>query len=234
MNEGLIALVRGIIGFFTLLILTRVLGKQQISQLTFFDYVVGITIGSIAATLTTDLTSRAWPHWVGLVTWTALCLSLQFITIKSKSLEKYIGGEPTVIIENGKILEKSMKNFRYTISDLLDQLRDKDIFDITEVAYAILEKDGSLSVLKKPEYVPVTPKDLKLKTPSASIDFELIYDGSIIQKNLTIISRDEKWLVSRLKKQGINHISEVFLAIYNESSGLYIDLYKDNIKSKSN
>ena len=88
MNEGLIVLVRGTIGFFTLLIFTRILGKQQISQLTLFDYVVGITIGSIASTLTTDLTSRAWPHWVGLFTWTALCFILQLITLKSKAAEK--------------------------------------------------------------------------------------------------------------------------------------------------
>lgn len=98
MNEGLIVLVRGIIGFFTLLIFTRILGKQQVSQLTFFDYVVGITIGSTASTLTTDLTSNAWPHWVGLVTWTSLCLILQFITLKLKVAEKYLDGERAIHI----------------------------------------------------------------------------------------------------------------------------------------
>ena len=172
MNEGLIVLVRGIIGFFTLLIFTRILGKQQVSQLTFFDYVVGITIGSTASTLTTDLTSRAWPHWVGLFTWTALCLILQLITLKSKTAEKYLDGEPTLIIINGKILEQSMKKFRYTIGDLLSQLRDKGIFDIDQVAFAVLEKDGQLSILKKTECDPVTPKDLKIKTSPASIDYK--------------------------------------------------------------
>lgn len=136
-NEGLIVLVRGIIGFFTLLIFTRVLGKQQISQLTFFDYVVGITIGSTASSLTTDLTSRTWPHWVGLFTWTVLCLALQLITIKSKTAEKFLDGEPTIVIMNGKTLEESMKKVRYTIGDLLAQLRDKGIFDLDQVAYAV-------------------------------------------------------------------------------------------------
>ena len=230
MNEGLIVLVRGIIGFFTLLILTRVLGKQQISQLTLFDYVIGITIGSTASSLTTDLTSRAWPHWVGLFTWTSLCLILQLITLKSKTAEKYLDGEPTIIITNGKILEKSMKKFRYTIGDLLEQLRDKGIFDLEEVAYAVLEKDGQLSILKKPECNPVTPKDLKLKTSAASIDVEIIYDGSVLQENLISVNRNERWLMTKLKKQGVNDANEVFLATYNPSSGLHVDLYEDHIE----
>ena len=233
MNEGLIVLVRGLIGFFTLLIFTRILGKQQISQLTFFDYVVGITIGSTASTLTTDLTSRAWPHWVGLFTWTALCFILQLITLKSKAAEKYLDGEPTIVITNGKILEKSMKKFRYTIGDLLEQLRDKGIFDLDEVAYAVLEKDGQLSILKKPECDHVTPKDLKLKTANASIDLEVIYDGSILQDHLISINRNEKWLMTKLKKQGIKDAAEVFLATYNASSGLHIDLYEDHIKQNN-
>ncbi|MCB2293446.1 DUF421 domain-containing protein [Clostridium algoriphilum] len=233
MNEGLIVLVRGVIGFFTLLIFTRVLGKQQVSQLTFFDYVVGITIGSTASTLTTDLTSRAWPHWVGLFTWATLCLILQLITVKSKTAEEFLDGKPTIVITNGKILEQSMKTYRYTISDLLAQLRDKGIFDLDQIAYAVLEKDGTLSILKKTECDPVTPKDLNIKTTAASIDYEVIYDGSIIQKNLISINRNERWLINKLKKQSINDISEVFLAIYNANSGLHVDFYKDHIKEKN-
>ncbi len=233
MNEGLMVLVRGIIGFFTLLIFTRILGKQQISQLTFFDYVVGITIGSTASSLTTDLTSRAWPHWVGLFTWTVLCLILQLTTLKSKTAEKFLDGEPTIVIIDGIIHEESMKKFRYTIADLLTQLRDKGIFDISEVAYAVLEKDGKLSVLKKPECNPATPKDLNIKTSTDDIDFEVIYDGAILHDNLVIINRNERWLMNKLKKRSINDASEVFLAIYNASSGLYIDLYKDHIKQKN-
>jgi uncharacterized membrane protein YcaP (DUF421 family) len=231
-NEGLMTFVRGLIGFFTLLIFTRILGKQQVSQLTFFDYVVGITIGSTASSLTTDLTSRAWPHWVGLLTWTALCFILQLITLKSKTAEKYLDGQPTIIIANGKILEKSMKKYRYTIGDLLSQLRDKGIFDLDDVAFAVLEKDGQLSILKKPEHDPITPKDLKIKVSPVSIDYEVIYDGSIIEDNLTTINRNKKWLMNKLKKQGISDTSKVFLATYNASSGLHIDLYEDHIKKQ--
>ena len=89
-----------------------------------------------------------------------------------------------------------------------------------------------MSILKKTECDPVTPKDLKLKTSPASIDYEVIYDGSILQDNLDIINRNEKWLMNKLKKQGISDVSEVFLATYNASSGLHIDLYDDHIKEK--
>ena len=123
-----------------------------------------------------------------------------------------------------------MKKFRYTIADLLEQLRDKGVFDLDDIAYAVLEKNGQLSILKKPECDSVTPKDLKLKTSTANIDLEVIYDGSILQDNLISINRNEKWLMTKLKKQGINDAAEVFLATYNASSGLHIDLYEDHLE----
>ncbi|KYH29573.1 MULTISPECIES: DUF421 domain-containing protein [Clostridium] len=230
MNEALIVLVRGIIGFFSLLIFARILGKQQISQLTFFDYILGITIGSTASTLTTDLTSTVWCHWVGLLTWTVLSLILQFIALKSKRASDYLDDKPTIIIMNGKILESSMKKLRYRLSDLLEQLRDKGVFDLNQVAFAILEKDGQLSVLKKPEYEPVTPKDLNLTVPPSYLSSELIYDGIVIEENLKKVNKDMKWLDLQLKAHNVKHISDVFIATYNPPDSIYIDLYKDHIQ----
>ena len=109
MNEGLVVFVRAIIAFFSLLIFAKILGKQQISQLTFFDYALGITIGSIAATLTTDLSSRAWPHFVGMLTWCLLGYLMEYITEKWRYAAKYIEGEPTIVIMNGKIMESALK-----------------------------------------------------------------------------------------------------------------------------
>lgn len=231
MNEALIVTVRGIIGFFTLLIFARILGKQQISQLTFFEYVVGITIGSTASTLTTDLTSSAWSHWVGLLVWTAACFILQYISIKWRTASIYLAGEPTIVIMDGKILEDNMHKYRYTLDDLLEQLRDKEVFDINKVAYAILEKDGQLSVLKKSEYNPVTPKDLNIKTQPSNIGIELIYNGIVIDNNLNQINKNRTWLNKELKKLSITSPTQVFLASYNSESGLYIDLYKDHVNN---
>jgi uncharacterized membrane protein YcaP (DUF421 family) len=149
LNEGLVVLVRSIIAFFSLLIFTRIIGKEQISQLTFFDYVLGITIGSIAASLTTDLSSRAWPHWVGLITWAALGFLMEIITLKWRYAAKVLEGEPDIVIMNGKILEKTLKKSKYRVSDILELLRNQGVFDLNEVSYAIMESNGRLSVTEK-------------------------------------------------------------------------------------
>lgn len=230
MNEALIVLVRGIISFFSLLIFARLLGKQQISQLTFFDYILGITIGSTASTLTTDLTSRAWPHWVGLLTWTILSLLLQFITMKSKTASDYLDDVPAVVIMDGKILEGAMKKSRYRLGELLEQLRDKGVFDLTQVAFAVLEKDGQLSVLKKAQFQPVTPNDLNLTPAPVALSSEIIYDGIIIDENLKNINKDINWLYTQLKAHNVKDPSEVFVATFTPPDTVYIDLYKDHMQ----
>ena len=115
MNEGLVVLVRAIIGFFSLLIFARILGKEQISQLTFFDYILGITIGSIASELTVDLSSRAWPHWVGLITWASLAYLMEIISLKWRYAAKYIEGEPAIVIMNGRIMEDVLRKMKIRI-----------------------------------------------------------------------------------------------------------------------
>lgn len=232
MNEALVEIVRAVIAFFTLLIFTRLLGKQQMSQLTFFDYVLGITVGSIAASLTTDLTSKAWPHWVGLATWIIAVLSVQLVTTKWRYAAKYIDGEPTVVIMNGKIMEDAMKKLRYRISDLTEQLRDKDVFDISQVEFAVLEVSGKLTVLKKGQHQPVTPKDMNMKVKNKGLSTEIIYDGVVVENNLKQMNKDRKWLDMELKNQGIKDVTEVFYAEL-ASGKLYVDKYKDQLKKKT-
>ena len=222
-------IVRGLIAFFTLLIFTRLLGKQELSQLTFFDYINGITIGSIAASLTTNLNSRALNEWTGLATWTAAVLLLHLITLKSRYFSKFLDGEPTVVIMNGQIMDKTMKKMHYRISELMAQLREKGIFDISQVEFAILETSGQLNVLKKSSYQPVTPHDLDLPTKYMGLSVELISDGKIIEQNLKQIQLDRFWLEDQLKAQGINDPSEVFLALIDTQGNLYIDKYTDNV-----
>lgn len=231
MNEGLVVLVRAIIGFFSLLIFARILGKEQISQLTFFDYILGITIGSIASELTVDLSSRAWPHWVGLITWAALAYLMEIISLKWRYAAKYIEGEPAIVIMNGKIMENVLRKMKIRISDIMVLLRNKDVFDLNEVDYAILEPNGQISVLKKPEHLPLTPKDMNITVTPTGISTELIYDGKIIEENLKQMNKDTKWLMKELKKHGIKDVSEAFLVTLNDAGSLYVDKYKDNIKN---
>jgi uncharacterized membrane protein YcaP (DUF421 family) len=229
LNEGLVVLVRSIISFFSLLIFAKILGKQQISQLTFFDYTLGITIGSIAATLTTDLSSRAWPHFVGLFAWAFLGYLMQLITEKWRYAAKYIEGEPTIIIMNGKIMENALKKMKYTAADIMSLLRIKDVFDLSQVDFAIIEPNGQLSVLKKPEYEPLTPKDMSILKAPSGISTELIYDGILIDQNLKQLNKSKKWLIDQLKMHEVKDISDVFLATLTPSGSLYIDKYNDHM-----
>lgn len=229
MNEGLVVLVRSVIGFFSLLIFTRIIGKEQISQLTFFDYVLGITIGSIAASLTTDLSSRAWPHWVGLITWAALGYLMEIVTLKWRYVAKVLEGEPVIVIMNGKIMEKALKKAKYRVSDILELMRNQGVFDPNEVDFAIIESNGRLSVLKKAEHLPLTPKDMNIQAKNSGISTELIYDGILIEENLRQLDKDKAWLMGELKAHGINNISEVFLVTLNPEGSIYIDKYDDHI-----
>lgn len=230
MNEGLVVFVRAIIGFFSLLIFARIIGKEQISQMTFFDYILGITIGSIAAELTTDLSSRAWPHWVGLITWAALGFIMEKISMRWRYAAKILEGEPTIVIMNGKIMEDVLRKMKYSVSDVLVLLRNKDVFNPNEVAYAIIEPNGNISVLKKPEYLSLTPKDMNIKVKASGIATEMIYDGIVIKENLRQLNKDEKWLYSELKKHGVKDPTEVFLLTLDPGGNLYIDKYEDHIK----
>jgi len=230
MDEGLVVIVRAFIGFFSLLIFTRVMGKEQISQLNLFDYMLGITIGSIAATLTTDLSSRAWPHWVGLVTWCLLGYLMDLITSKWRYASKVLEGEPAIVIMNGKIMDNVLKKMKYRISEILELLRNKNVFDVNQVDFAIIEPNGQLSVLLKPEYLPLTPKDMKQPASPSGISTELVYDGLIIDENLRQLNKDKAWLLKELKKQGIKDISEVFLVTLNPAGSLYVDKYEDHLK----
>ncbi len=230
MNEGLVVIVRAIISFFSLLIFTRLLGKEQISQLTFFDYITGITIGSIAAEATVDLSSRAWPHWVGLLSWAVLTYLMEVIVLKWRYVAKYIDGEPTIVIMNGKIMERALKKMRFRVCEILELLRNQGVFDLNEVDYAIIEPNGSLSVLKKPEHLPLTPKDMNIPVSPTGISTELVYDGVLIEENLKQMNKDKKWLMNELKKHGVKDISEVFLVLLNDAGSLYVDKYNDHIK----
>jgi len=156
-NEPAIALIRSLIAFFTLFIFSRLLGKQQIAQLTFFEYVTGITIGSIAADLSINLETQGLIPWIGLVTWAFLTMFLQWIVTKNRRLAKIVEGEPVVVIQGGKILEQNLRLLRYRVDDLMLKLRQKNVFDIADVEVALVEPNGALSVQKNPKLSRLRP-----------------------------------------------------------------------------
>ncbi|ETT31461.1 DUF421 domain-containing protein [Paenibacillus sp. FSL H7-0942] len=231
MEETWVVAVRSIIAFLTLIIYTRVLGKQQMGNLTYFDYINGITIGSIAGTFATDLSSKAWIHFVALTIFTIITIIFQYITLKNRTISKLMDSDPTLIIQNGKILEQNLSKMRVKFDELTMMLRQKDVFDITTLDYAILEPDGSLSVVLKPENQPVTAKDMHMHPPKSKLMTEIIIDGLLIKQNLEERHKDINWLSEQLKKQKIT-IQDIAFAAILPNDKLYVDLFKDKITEK--
>jgi uncharacterized membrane protein YcaP (DUF421 family) len=224
--DYVLVIIRSVMAAFTMLILTRALGKKQVSQLNFFEYILGITVGSIAASMSTNLNNRPLAELAALITWIALAFALETISLKSRKLSKLIDGEPLILIENGKIMEDKMALARYSFVDLIEQLREKDVFSLSDVEFAVLETDGTLSVLKKSQAQPVTPADLNLSSEYQGLSVELISEGTILKQNLEQIGRDEKWLREELKKRGLR-LEQVAFGIQDTKGRLYLDLYKD-------
>ncbi|WP_336780179.1 DUF421 domain-containing protein [Paenibacillus illinoisensis] len=232
MEETWVVAVRSIIAFLTLIIYTRVLGKQQMGNLTYFDYINGITIGSIAGTFATDLSSKAWIHFVALTIFTIITIIFQYITLKNRTISKLMDSDPTVVIQNGKILEQNLHKMRVKFDELTMMLRQKDVFDITTLDYAILEPDGSLSVVLKPENQPVTAKDMHMHPPKSKLMTELIIDGVLIKQNLKERNKDLNWLTEQLKKKNIT-IQDIAFAAILPNDKLYVDLFEDQFSEKT-
>lgn len=226
MPEGLIVIIRSTATFFTLFILTRVVGKRQISQLTFFDYVLGITMGSIAASMSIDPALKFTPAWIGLLLWAFWGLVLSSIGLYSRKWRKVIDGEPTVVVQNGQILEANLKQLNYNVDDLLMQLRGQGAFWMGDVEFAILEPDGKLSVLKKSQVQPVTPADLQIPTAYKGLAVELIMDGHIVESNLNQLGLTSAWLHEQVRAHG-HDVGDVYYAEIDTQGNLYVDLHDD-------
>ncbi len=219
-----VVVIRSIISFFALLILVRLMGKQQVAQLTFFDYVVGITIGSIAGTLSAQVNENTLSTLAAMVTWTILAVLLAFFGIHNTRFRKVVDGEATVVIQNGKILEDNLKKIRIPLDELLSELRTQSVFSVADVETAMFEAGGKISVLKKAEKQTVTPNDLKLSTQYDGLPTILIMDGVVQEDKLTALKLSKAWLFHQLGKQNIRDAEQVSLAQLDTKGNLYVDL----------
>lgn len=227
--EYVSVLIRTVLAFVTLFVVARLLGKQQLSQLTFYEYITGITMGDIAASIAIDAGRSPLYYMLALVAFAALTLGTGVITEKSRPLRKLIEGEPVVLVHNGKILEHNMAKSGYNMENLMMQLRERDAFDIREVEFAIAETDGYLTVLKKSQNRPVTPADLGIDTKYEGIPSEIIVDGQVIHQNLKQNHLDEAWLIARLQSMGYNSPQEIPYASLDSEGNLYVDDKRDRL-----
>lgn len=230
MDPFIATLYRTTIAFIGILVYARILGKQQMSQMTFYDYVTGITFGSIAASIAVEPTSKLWLIVAALTVFAILDYLSGVLTEKSRPLRKIVEGEPTILVHNGKIMEHNMAKLRYNMENLMMQLREKDVFDISDVEFAIAETDGMLTVLKKSQKRSVTPQDLGIPVGYEGLPSELIVDGKIIYQNLKQNNLDEEWLISQLNGKGFNSPNDILYATLDVQGNLYIDERKDKLK----
>ncbi|KHL96300.1 membrane protein [Paenibacillus sp. IHB B 3415] len=222
-------LVRTIISVILLLFIPKLLGKQMISNMTSHNFVTSIMLGSIAANLAFNESLKSVYLILALVAVAALSFLLSLIALKSHKWRAWISGSPTVLIEGGKILEGNMRKLKYTMDSLDQSLREKDIFDIEEVEYGILEDNGRLSVLKKEAFQGVQKKDMKLPSHPQAFPVELIMDGIVMEDNLKNYGLTAQWLENELRRKG-KHISDVFYAVRGTQQQLIFDFYKDDIR----
>jgi len=198
--------------FVTLFVLTKIMGNREMSQLSMFDYINSITIGSIAAEMATSLTDNFLEPLVAMVVFAILSVLVAYITSKSIKARRLLTGRPVILFENGTIYRKNLAKHRLDINEFLTQCRINGYFDLSEIHTAILEANGKLSFLPAVGTRPATPEDMNImpqqKTPVSNV----IIDGHVMEKNLQHTGNDETWLNEQLSALGAGKISEVFLA----------------------
>ncbi|MEK5028672.1 DUF421 domain-containing protein [Paenibacillus sp. FSL M7-1046] len=229
MPEWLEVIWRTVFAVVVLFFLTKLLGKRQVSQLSFFEYITGITVGSLAAYISLD-TDKTWHlGLIALIVWVAFSLGIEFLQIKSKKARDFIDFKSTVLIKDGKILEENMKKERLTTDELLEELRKKDVFKLADVEFAIMESDGAINVLLTRENQALTPKDMGIKVAPEKESQAVIMDGKILDEPLDTLNLSRGWLQGQLEKQGLT-AENVFLGQVDSYGELTVDLYADKVQ----
>lgn len=222
--------IRSVVTIVVLFLLAKVMGKKQISQLNLFDYIVGITIGSVAADISLDLNKSFLDGVICMLVFGLTGALVSYVTLKSIKLRRFFTGTPSIIIENGKIIEEGLKKVKFDINDLMEELRGAGYFNIDGVAYAVMETNGKISFLPKDGDKPVTKKDMDLKIIPSSLVANIIIDGKIMMNNLKAMNKDEKWLSHELKVLGYKDLDEILLATLDSNDKIMV--YKKGISAK--
>ena len=207
-------IVVSVVSLAELFLLTKLIGNRQMSELNMFDYINGITIGSIAAEMATSLDKDIFAPMTAMAVYGAVTVLLSYISTKSIRARRLFVGKSIVLFRNGKVY-KNLKVAKLDVNEFISQCRISGFFDLSQIDTAILEPNGKLSVLPKADYHPLTPSDMSVKVFEERPQFSLIIDGNIIKENLKSAGVDEKWLKSELDRQKINSASEVTYASYD-------------------
>ncbi|MEH7416448.1 DUF421 domain-containing protein [Neobacillus drentensis] len=232
MNDWVEIALRSLLYIAVLFFMTKLLGTKQISQLSFFEYISGITIGSVAAEVITGLDANIMHGMIVLILFGAITYAVDVLSLKSKKFRDFAEGNSTVFIKDGKIMEDSLKKEFFTVDELNSLLRKKSVFNVADVEFAILEPSGDLNVLLKKENQPLTPKDLNIKVGNEKVPQTVVMDGKILDNSLTEANKNRQWLTTELEKLGVT-LENVFMAQVDSYGQLTVDIYDDKINVPS-
>lgn len=232
MNECLNIAIRTTTIAIIIFFLTKLLGKKQISQLSLFDYIVGITVGSTVADIALDIEKNFMGGVVSLAIFILIAYGISIATMKSIVFRRFFTGVPTVLVEKGKIIESGLKKCKLDVNELLAEARIQGYFDIDEINYALMEINGAISFLPKEKDKPVTKNDMKIKYDNNELTVNAILDGNYMANNMTTIGKDRKWLDHELKIKGYDSYDKILLATID--SNYKVKVYEKNIMPDKN
>ena len=204
-----------------LFVIAKIMGHKQMSQLDFFDYISGITIGSIAAELATELEEPLQPL-IAIAVYGVVAVLLSKITSLFPKTRKFVNGTPTILLNNGKLYRENLKKAKLDLSEFMVMCRQQGYFNLSDIQTAVFEFNGKLSILPVSKKRPANPEDLNLSPAPEFIHTEVIMDGRILNENLKRMGLDDKWLQKQLNAQGYKKTEEVFLALCDENNQLTV------------
>jgi len=210
-----------------LFILAKLIGNRQLSQLSLFDYITGITIGSMAAQMATDTEIHYSRPLAGMIVYALVSVAISFITTKSVKFRRFVYGNSLILLDNGEIYKKNLKTAKLDINEFLLQCRTSGFFNISDIQTAVLEANGKISFLPKSDKRPINPSDLNLKPEIEKVSVNVIMDGHVLPENLRHTGNDEMWLQKELTSQKIDKLKDIFLATCDSNNRLSIYTIKD-------
>ena len=232
MSDFLNICFRTILILIILFFITKMMGKKQISELNFFDYVVGITIGSIAADISLDIEKDMLAGIAALFIYGFISYIISFVSIKSILARRFFIGVPTVLVEKGKIIESGLKKSKIDVNDLLMVARENGYFNLDEIDYALMEVNGNISFLPKEKEKPVTKRDMKIKCSNEGLTVNAIIDSKYMANNMKAINKDKEWLDHELKVNGYDNYDNILLATIDNN--YKVTIYEKNVKPDKN
>ena len=232
MTEVLYIIVLSLASIITIFILTKLMGYRQMSQMSMFDYVNGITIGSIAAEMATSLEDSFVQPLTAMFVYALAAVLLSWTSSRSIKARRIIEGRPLVLMNNGELYRENLKKAKINVTEFLSQCRISGYFDVSKLETAILEENGKISFLPKVADRPLTPSDMQLSPKQDYMVANVILDGKIMEKNLKHTGKDEKWLQNQIKGLGAKQIEDVLLATCDAADQVTVYLKSNKKETK--